>query len=200
MSSATEAKKAITDRAVANIVARLNDGDTLKQHEWSLIQQHYEVEADETPARVNLGTYATLTEIARATVTGKDDASRILKEGGIVAERGKGKGAPHFYPLLAALRQICEVKNAGASGKTAMDAKLEQDMLYTQQKRLRDAGELIDRTEAERVISQVAAITSNVVDAWGLDRKRRNELMERIEEGVRRAWKGEDDDDEEGDE
>lgn len=32
--------------------------------------------------------------------------------------------------------------------------------------------------------------TSNVVDSWGLDRVRRNELMERIGEGVKQAWKG----------
>ena len=81
-----------------------------------------------------------------------------------------------------------------------MDAKLDEDRQFTRLKRLRMAGELIDRTEAERVISIVAATTSNVVDSWGLDRPRRNDLMDRIAEGVRQAWKGDKDEDGEGDE
>ena len=82
-----------------------------------------------------------------------------------------------------------------------MDAKLDEDRQFTRLKRLQMAGELVSRTDAERVISQVAAITSNVVDnSWGLDRARRNDLMDRIAEGVQQAWKGDKDEDGEGDE
>ena len=142
----------------------------------------------------NLGQLAKMSGKAPATITAIMEAARLDPA------EGCGKtGRSKEWNLFEAMRAIFDATDAKAEGRSAMDAKLDEDRQFTQLKRLQMAGELVDRTEAERVISQVAAITSNVVDAWGLDRVRRNELMERIGEGVRQAWRGdrEDGDDEE---
>ena len=129
--------------------------------------------------------------LAKLTATAKHDVADHLADAGI--ELGADG-----YNLFQSVRALLDRKARLAEGRSALDAKLDEDRKFTQLKRLQMAGELIDRTEAERVISQVGAITSNVVDSWGLDRPRRNDLMDRIAEGVRQAWKG--DTDEDGDE
>ena len=71
---------------------------------------------------------------------------------------GCGKtGRSKEWNLFEAMRAIFDATDAKAEGRSAMDAKLDEDRQFTQLKRLQMAGELVDRTEAERVISQVAA-------------------------------------------
>ena len=143
----------------------------------------------------NLGQLAKMSGKAPATIT------KIMEGAGLDPTEGCGQTArAKEWNLFEAMRAIFDAADVKAEGRSAMDAKLDEDRQFTRLKRLRMAGELIDRTEAERVISIVAATTSNVVDSWGLDRPRRNDLMDRIAEGVRQAWKGDKDEDGEGDE
>ena len=144
--------------------------------------------------KVDRNSTITQSALAKLTATAKHDVADHL------ADEGIELGADG-YNLFRAVRSLVDRKGRLAEGRSAMDAKLDEDRQFTRLKRLQMAGELVSRTDAERVISQVAAITSNVVDnSWGLDRARRNDLMDRIAEGVQQAWKGDKDEDGEGDE
>ena len=147
----------------------------------------------EPPQKLPKSCVASLSQIVALVGGDKGDLSRLFEDLPFTKA-----GKAHLYPLDRALRMHADwLRNRGdEDGKTAMDAKLEEDKLYTRMKRLRDSGELVALADAERVAATMAATVSNAVDSWGLHKVRRNELMDMLKDAIGKAWDSEEVEDE----
>lgn len=128
----------------------------------------------------------------------KGTMAKMLADAGVEYQK---EGKTHFYPLEKATLAHADWLREKDDGESEMDRKLREDRLFTRSKRLAHDGELVDAAEAERVGAVMAATVSNTIDSWGLSRKKRNDLMSRIDEAMEKAWSGNfgDEDEEEED-